>query len=147
VTGGDVKRITRQTGTIGFIEYARPGNPDYADQSDDPVWQSHVFRPDGTRRILKKRDNGDCFFLGLKGCTLTLETRPLICRLYPFAYNARGLYADLVATCPTHLLATGETLLNCLDMSLDMARVWHHDLYDEILHDDDDYWPDLRLAV
>ena len=34
------------------------------DQDDDPTWQRHVFRADGSRRILKRRANGDCTFLG-----------------------------------------------------------------------------------
>jgi Fe-S-cluster containining protein len=75
-----------------------------------------------------------------------LDTRPLVCRLYPYVYNSGGFHAELEAGCPYDLLDPGETLMETLHMSLAQARAWHHTLYEEIMHDDED-WPDLRLAV
>ena len=146
-TRGDMGRIGRHTGLTGFIELARPANPEYADQSNDPVWQAHVFGRDGKRRVLKKLPSGDCLFLRPTGCQLPLDVRPLVCRLYPFSYTAAGIDPQLDAGCPRSLLAPGETLIDTLHMSLDEAREWHRILYEEILFDGDDHWPDLRLAV
>jgi uncharacterized protein len=146
-TLGDMGRIRRHTALTGFIEFARPTNPEYVDQSNDPVWQAHVFRRDGTRRILKKLPSGDCVFLGPAGCRLSLEVRPLVCRLYPFSYTAAGIGPELETGCPTSLLDPAESLIDALHMSLVKALEWHRILYEEILFDGDDDWPDLRLAV
>lgn len=145
VTRGDVRRISRTSNVIGIFEYRAPENPLYLEQEDDPVWMARVFRPDGTRRVLKRRDSGDCLFLGERGCVLSLEARPLICRLYPFAYNAEGIYTELSPGCPERLLEPPETLLSCLGMDLCLALAWHRTLYEEICEDDDR--PDFRLAV
>ena len=83
VTVGDVRRIASFSSRIDFFEYRMPVNPDYAADDTDPLWQRLVFRPDGSRRVLKHQDSGDCFFLGPSGCQLSLSSRPLICRLHP----------------------------------------------------------------
>lgn len=139
----DVGRIARHAGREDFYEFAAVRNPDYEDPSDDPVWTAHVFRADGTRRVLKKRPSGDCLFLGPEGCVLALSARPLICRLYPFTYDADGIRDELDAGCPSHLLAPGESLPTRLGMNREAARDWHRLLYEEILHDDDDHRADL----
>jgi Fe-S-cluster containining protein len=147
VTWGDVRRITLETGIGGFYEYAGADNPAYEDQSDDPIWQKHVFQLDGTRRILKKRETGDCSFLGAEGCLLTLDARPLVCRLFPFTYDAAGLHAGPGSSCPAHLLKPNESLLAHLNMSLETAKIWHRILYEEILHDGNHHRLDLRPAL
>jgi len=147
VTPGDVQRIRMNTGTIGFYEYARAINPEYLDQSDDPIWQAHVIRPDGSRRVLKRLPSGDCIYLTPSGCALEMEVRPLVCRIYPFSYNADGFYDDLEEGCPISLLTPGQSLIETLGMSLPDAKRWHRILYEEILQDHDENWPDLRLAV
>ena len=132
-TLGDVRRIEEFTGLTGFTEFRGPSNPDYADQDDDPVWRDNVFRADGTRRVLKKQPSGDCTFLGNAGCVLPLETRPLICRIYPFDYNADGVLQDQLSTgCPTELLRPGQGLIEALDMNRADAERWHRQLYDEL---------------
>ncbi|QDU25261.1 hypothetical protein ETAA8_03250 [Anatilimnocola aggregata] len=131
-TLGDVGRIEAYTGQTGFTEFRGPAIPDYADQDDDPIWRDNVFRPDGTRRVLKKQANGDCTFLGNAGCILPLETRPLICRLYPFSYDADGITDELSTGCPTELLRIGQGLLEALDMNLTDAQRWHRQLYEEL---------------
>ncbi|MFH1886823.1 MAG: YkgJ family cysteine cluster protein, partial [Pseudomonadota bacterium] len=146
VTRGDVRRIIQAGHAIGFFEYRTPENTQYLDQSDDPVWMNHVFRPDGTRRVLQHRPGGDCVFLGEKGCLLSLEVRPLICRLHPFAYSAEGIYTELSPGCPEHLLTPPETVLSNLGMSLAPALAWHRMLYEEICDHHDDRF-DFRLAV
>lgn len=50
ITPGDLERIAGYTGKSDFFEYRRPADPEYLDQSDDPLWAAYVFRPDGTRK-------------------------------------------------------------------------------------------------
>ena len=129
---GDVKRIAEFTGRDDFAHFQQPDNPVYLEQDDDPVWLKHVFRADGTRRVLMRRDNGDCTFLGEQGCVLPLETRPLICRLYPFDYTAEGLRDELAKGCPVELLPKGQGLLEALDIKRIDALRWHRQLYEEV---------------
>jgi Fe-S-cluster containining protein len=135
VTPGDVKRIAAHSGRDDFAEFIVPDNQEYQDQDDDPVWRDHVFRQDGSRRTLKRHPNGDCTFLGQAGCTLPLQVRPLVCRLYPYDYTADGIADDLSAGCPLELLLPGQGLIEALDMNLDDARKWHRMLYEEVLQE------------
>ncbi len=132
-TPRDVERISAYTGRSDFGEFRVADNPEYADQDDDPVWRDHVFKSDGSRRVLKRHANGDCTFLGDAGCRLPLDVRPLVCRLYPFDYTAEGIQDDLSEGCPLELLAPGQGLIEALEMKLEDARVWHRMLYDEVL--------------
>jgi uncharacterized protein len=134
-TLGDVRRIEDYTGQSGFTEFRAPEKDVYADQDDDPVWRDNVFRADGTRRVLKKKANGDCTFLGSSGCVLPLETRPLICRIYPFDYTAEGILSELAPGCPTELLRPWQGLIEALDMKRSDAERWRKQLYDELPHE------------
>jgi Fe-S-cluster containining protein len=131
-TRGDVARIEAHTGQTGFTEFRPPKSPDYADQDDDPLWRDNVFQADGTRRVLKKQASGDCTFLGSAGCTLPLEVRPLVCRIYPYDYTAEGIQDDLAPGCPLELLAPGQGLIEALEMSRADAERWHEQLYAEL---------------
>jgi Fe-S-cluster containining protein len=131
-TPGDVHRIREYTGLAEFTEFGIPKDPSYGDQDDDPLWDQHVFRADGSRRVVKRQANGDCLFLGERGCILPLETRPLICRIYPYDYTEKGIDADLAEGCPLELLRSGQGLIDALDMNLEDARRWHRQLYQEI---------------
>ena len=136
---GDKRRIAAHTGRADFYEFLI-ADEEYRDQDDDPPYRDLVFRPDGSRRVLTKQANGDCTFLGRAGCTLPLEVRPLICRLYPYDYDHRGLRAELSHGCPTQLLGPEETLLSALDMRREDAERWHGQLYRELdleRHDED----------
>ncbi|ADB18042.1 protein of unknown function UPF0153 [Pirellula staleyi DSM 6068] len=135
-TAGDTERIAEHTGLTDFTEYRYPDDPVYLQHDDDPVWLAHVFRPDMTRRVLKRKENGDCMFLGNAGCVLPLEVRPLVCRIYPFQYNHTGLTGGLSDGCPTQLLQIGQTLLEALDMNQTDAERWHKQLYEEIVSGD-----------
>ena len=132
VTPGDVERIAAHTGRREFYEFRAPGNAEYLPQDDDPAWRDRVFRLDGTRRVLRREANGDCTFLGSSGCTLPLEVRPLVCRLYPFDYTETGLADDLASGCPLELLRPGEQLLTALDMRRSDGERWHQQLYAEL---------------
>ena len=131
-TPGDVRRIARFTGQDDFTEFRVPADPVYLEQDDDPAWMQNVFRTDKSRRVLRREANGDCTFLGENGCTLPYETRPLVCRLYPFDYNEQGIREELASGCPLELLPPGQELIEALDMNLQRARAWHGQLYEEI---------------
>jgi len=132
VTPGDVRRIAAHTGRDDFHEFQPSGDPIYTNHPDDPTWMRQVFRADGTRRILKRENGGDCTFLGPQGCRLPLEVRPLICRLYPYDFNEQGIKQELTRGCPLDLILPGLTLLDELGMNLADAERWHRQLYEEI---------------
>ena len=72
---------------------------------------------------------GDCRLLGVAGCTLPREARPLYCRLYPFWVRAGQLmYFEF-----DHCLALQESrgarsLLRCLDVTESHVRHLYRDL-------------------
>ncbi len=132
VTPGDVQRIGAFVGHFAFFEFREPADPRYLDQDDDPEWARCVFRPDGSRRVLRRSSTGDCVFLGPMGCRLPWEVRPLVCRLYPVEYTASGLKPELADGCPLDLLPPGQDLLQALDMTWEKATLWHWQLYAEI---------------
>lgn len=132
VTLGDVGRIVGATGVQDFFEYGISADPVYLDQDDDPVWREHVIRGDGSRRTVKHKPDGDCYFLGTRGCVLPVDVRPLVCRLYPFDYNATGIFDALAPGCPIELLQPGQDLIQVLGMNRKDADCWHRQLYEEI---------------
>ncbi|MCA9243890.1 MAG: YkgJ family cysteine cluster protein [Phycisphaerales bacterium] len=131
VTEGDRERIHAHTGQQDFWEYRTPSDPVYLEQDDDPNWLKWAFRPDGARAVLRRPASGDCRFLGPAGCSLPMETRPLVCRLYPFTYTERGI--DGVSDgCPREVIPPGSTILQVLDMRREDADRWHAQLYAEL---------------
>lgn len=131
LTDGDIARITVHAERDDFWESRAPVDPGYLDQDDDPNWLVWTVEPDGTRRVLRRRDTGACMFLSSAGCTLPTETRPLICRLYPYQYTERGL--DGIADgCPTQLIDPGRTILDMIGMNLADGIRWHRQLYSEL---------------
>jgi len=131
-TPADEQRIRNFTGRDDFTGYRRPDNVEYAGQDNDPVWRDRVFRADGSRRVLNRQPNGDCTFLGPHGCVLPLEIRPLVCRLYPYDYEAAGIREELSHGCPLELLRSGQGLIVALEMNIEDARRWHQQLYQEV---------------
>lgn len=133
VTPGDVERIAAHVGRRDFYEFRPAGDPVYLHHEDDPIWPRLTFKEeDGTRRLLKWRDNGDCTFLGPQGCTLSPEARPLICRIFPFDYNEQEIVPTLAKGCPLELLPPGQSLLQALDMQHEQADAWRRQLYAEL---------------
>ncbi len=132
VTLADVRRITPHADGAEFTEYRVPSHPVYYQETEDPFWHKHVFKPDKTRRVLKQRPGGDCFFLGSEGCVLPKDARPLVCRLYPFDYNADGILPVTYPGCPLELLQPGQDLITELGMRLEDAQPIHAQLYREI---------------
>jgi Fe-S-cluster containining protein len=134
VTFGDCERIRRHSGISDFHEYRGCSLAAYADQDDDPVWRQHVFRGDGSRRVLKRLADGDCLFLRPSGCTLPLTARPLICRLYPHLYSAAGISGIWDSECPaTRIQANPLIEQGIAGIQWQEAVQWHRMLYNEIL--------------
>jgi len=135
VSPGDARRISAHLDqpVEQFAEFRYPDDPIYLTaHDDDPIWPLTVIRDDDHRRVLKRQENGDCSFLGDAGCRLPMETRPLVCRLYPYDYNEQGLKPTLASGCPIELLPAGRSLLEELEMNEQDARRWHRMLYEEI---------------
>ncbi|HTX43967.1 MAG TPA: YkgJ family cysteine cluster protein, partial [Methanocella sp.] len=68
----EVRGIMEATG-LGWLDIARPHESDDVDERGF----FHTFE-----WALRKKENGDCFFLKEGGCAIYLH-RPLICRTYP----------------------------------------------------------------
>jgi Fe-S-cluster containining protein len=136
VTEGDVERIAARTGGRSFFEHRVPADAAYAaPDPDDPSWLALTVRSDGTRRVLKRGESGDCTFLGARGCVLREAERPLVCRLYPFSYSERGLDGEGPEYCPTTQLApNGGSMVEVLGMRRSDAERWHAMLYAELRH-------------
>ena len=136
LTAGDLDRIRRHGGHDAFWELRRPADPAYTQADpEDPDWLTYTVRADGTRRVLRRRAGGDCTFLGARGCQLPVTVRPLVCRLYPYAYTASGLTGVDSEYCPTALLAPeGTPMTEVLAMSTIVAERWRQQLYEELRH-------------
>lgn len=134
VTSGDVARIRAHTQLKDFWELRAPADPAYLDDdADDPNWKRGTVRPDGLRRVLKRRTDGDCGFLGANGCILPEDVRPIVCRLYPWTYNERGLTEEDSEYCPVGTLApNGGSMLKVLAMDPSRGEAWRAQLYDEL---------------
>lgn len=137
VTRGDVDRIAGHTGKTDFWDVRRPLEASYLEEDpEDPNWLAYTTDDQGRRRMLRRKPGGDCTFLGEAGCVLPLETRPLVCRLYPFAYTERGLSGEDVDYCPTGVLLPadrpGLTMLTVLGMAPVDGERWRGQLYAEL---------------
>ncbi len=138
VTSGDLARISRHTGLAPdegrFWERRVPVDPEYLDDdADDPNWKRWTVAPDNTRRVLRKQKNGDCMFLGQRGCILPENVRPIVCRLYPFSYTESGIQGEDAGYCPKRAVAPeAPDMVTALGMTLDAAERWHAALYDEL---------------
>lgn len=131
VTDGDIARITIHAGRNDFWEFRAPTDPTYLDQDDDPNWLAWTIEPDGTRRVLRRRESGACMFLSASGCSLPTEIRPLICRLYPYQFTEAGI-DGIAEGCPTQLIEPGRTIVDMIGMNLADGVRWHRQLYHEL---------------
>ncbi|MCX6551875.1 MAG: YkgJ family cysteine cluster protein [Acidobacteria bacterium] len=134
ITKADIERI-ESAGYHDFHEYRRAMSDDYG-QDEDPNWDSYTCREDGTRRMVRKRPEGDCLFLAEHGCVLDIDTRPLICRLYPYDYNERGLTGLRPYKCPPgRITADPSSLPIEFNLSPSNASKWHAQFYAELRAD------------
>jgi Fe-S-cluster containining protein len=145
ITLGDLDRIGAFIGRKNFFEFRPCLDESYMNQEDDPLWDRYVLMTDGKRRVLKTKGQGDCTFLEASGCVLPLGIRPLICRLHPFAYTAKGICGIAVEGCPTHLLDADKSVIEAIGMDMNSALLWHKMLYTEITEGDKTHENRLNL--
>lgn len=132
ITLGDVRRVEAAAGRTRFHESAPASDPDYAaDAALDPVW-SRIYGKDGRRRVLAHKADGDCVFLGPKGCALSEDVRPSVCLLYPFDYTHAGIKGVDGPYCTEPERDNPALLLASLGMNRDKAEEWRERLYREI---------------
>lgn len=133
ITLGDIERVSAAVGDRDFYEYA-VADPESRGEGEDPVWD-RIFGSDGNRRILAHKGGkgrGDCLFLGERGCRLALTVRPLVCRLYPFEYDADTIKGVSAHHCPEPERNNQALMLALLGMNRDEAEEWRRMLYEEI---------------
>lgn len=132
LTRSDVARIATEVDADDFWELAPPSNGKYiADPDLDPIW-NRMFNKGRRRRVLRHASGDACHFLTPTGCRLPLDARPLICRLYPFDYNADTIKGVHAHRCPTPECDNGPLLIALLGMNRDDAEPWRKELYREI---------------
>lgn len=141
-TPGDRRRIAAALGgRDDFHERRRSAFPDQIPDAEaaafDPPWAA-LFARHGERDVLKHRPNDDCVFLSPTGCALDMETRPLICRLYPFSYNHEAIVGVDACRCPQPASDNGALALALIGMDRERAEDWRHMLYKEIAEDLED---------
>lgn len=82
-TPWDVVRIVKNTGKdpLDFLEFLTPEEIEDVDETD-PTW---LYCGDERFLMALRRDHKGCFFLDkqTRYCTI-YESRPILCRLYPF---------------------------------------------------------------
>lgn len=140
LTSGDIRRVGDHTSRTDFWSVRAPEDPAYLGHDpDDPNWLAYTTDENSRRRMLNRSPEGDCTFLGPEGCVLPTDVRPIVCRLYPFAYNERGLVGIDDAYCPTAALLPreqpGVTMLTVLGMNPEQGERWRADLYAELRED------------
>lgn len=148
-TAWDVRRIIRATGKDpnNFLEFLTPEEVEGVTKNDG-AW----LEIDGERYMMAlKRTEKGCHFLNKKTkyCSI-YESRPMLCRLYPFllqqtrdgAYKSFTLHKNV--GCPKHTDGEYETKpLYELFMEDDDHQDTYHvlvDLYNEREDEDKDVW-------
>lgn len=135
ITRGDIERIAASVpeAASSFWEMREVGDLDFRGGSAlDEIWGT-IVGADGRVRIVRHRENGDCFFLGEDGCRLDLAARPLVCRLYPYEYTPASLTGVNAHLCPYPECGNAPLILALLGMNRDAAEQWRQALYREIL--------------
>lgn len=129
-TDGDLRRIAAHVGRDDFYEVKASVDPSYVPDEGDP-W-SMGFYPDGSRPVTKRKANGDCSFLGEAGCVLPMETRPVVCRMYPYVFDEHRITGVDADRCPMEVVQPGKTIVEQLEMDPVAAERWRAQLYAEL---------------
>jgi Fe-S-cluster containining protein len=141
LTTGDIHRISAIIGNTGFVANEFPVSeeidPDY-----DPQWLPMIMSQDGRVRVLKRTSEKNCVLLTSTGCSLPFDSRPLICRLYPYTYSESGILG-IDTACPISRDSGWATVLKELDMPAEKAKQWCMQLYQEVR---DEHFPTLTAC-
>lgn len=130
LTCGDVDRIGQICLTKNFYHFA-PLTADYEDGGGDPAWNTAILDTEGKRRVVRQKDNGDCYFLTENGCSLPSHVRPLLCRIYPYDFRPYSL-CGISSSCPIAKEPQWLHILNASEMKKSNAQIWISQLYEEI---------------
>ncbi len=130
VTLGDIQRI-RDYGIHGEFFIREPLGETYLTGGDDPEWNPLILEPDGRRRILALKEDGNCLFLTEKGCKLPGDVRPLLCRIYPFDFKGPKI-TGICKGCQISKCENWQEILEQSQMNLSTATGWVEKLYQEI---------------
>lgn len=130
LTQGDLARIIAVAGD-DFYKYEAAGKAGKRDLETDPIWAG-LFASGRRLRVLRHRPDGSCHFLEANGCRLTLDARPLLCRLYPYDYTHASIKGVHALYCCEPESGDPDLLLALLGMNRDTAEQWRSDLYREI---------------
>lgn len=134
-TPWDVERIVRETGEKpkDFLEFLTPEEIEGVDD-DDPTW---LEVDDEKYMMALKRGKRGCYFLNKKTRLCGIyESRPLLCRLYPFKldeskkgkYKGFSLHKDV--GCPKH---TDGKVATAPLYEIYLEDSEHHEDYDDLV--------------
>ncbi|MBN2533625.1 MAG: YkgJ family cysteine cluster protein [Spirochaetales bacterium] len=146
ITPGDIKRIEEVIISKDFYEFRPVSDLEYLVQEDDPNWNIYTFFENGTRRVLKHKENNRCIFLHDMGCSLPGYVRPLVCRLHPFLYNEQGL-TGISSDCPVELLDVNEDIYTSIGINTSLAETWRKELYHELFNEYNENRQSMRKAM
>lgn len=139
ITDADLERIRVHTGRDDFHEIRflvdHYYEPDEWQDAEDPIWHKLVFRADKKGQALRRRPGGDCWFLGVDGCVLPNDVRPLICRIHPYYYSDKGLLRLDPRYCPPGTFdgfPGMEEAAAAFGVSREQAESWRRQLYEEL---------------
>ncbi len=133
LTSGDIVRISGFLKHSDFYTYEPPIlsdiEPDY-----DTCWLPLIMSEGNRVRVLNRTDDKQCCLAFAMGCLLPLETRPLICRLFPYDFiNHHILGID--SSCPISKECNWQSILDGMEMTESKAQHWVDLLYEEIAKD------------
>jgi Fe-S-cluster containining protein len=130
ITREDAARVEKYLGHSDFYVYEKADEA-FETCPEEPLWPSYVTRADGTRRVLRRKENKHCSLLGEHGCSLPSEVRPLICRLYPYEYTKEKI-VGMCRSCPVSRKYEGIIPLVELDMDPVSAERLRVQLYEQV---------------
>ncbi|MEN6620798.1 MAG: YkgJ family cysteine cluster protein [Smithella sp.] len=146
VSLGDLKRICIYKNSFNFYEYREATEPylEELKRCDDKLWNNVTITPKRMRRVLRKKGK-NCIFLDENtGCTLPMEIKPLVCRIYPYGYDNAKIILDNNCGCPQDLLNL-DSCNNAIEInfgvSIEKAELWRAQLYCELA---DEYFLDIN---
>jgi len=132
VTDKDIERIM-SLGLFNFHDVVFSEKLTQSIFEDDPNYTRYVVDKTGKSQILKKQENGNCIFLSPIGCMLSMDIRPLVCRIYPYNdFNEFGKVNLAPMFCPKKFKMDSDIIHKEMGLSFDEAKHLVGQLYDEL---------------
>jgi hypothetical protein len=141
VTRGDIRRILEYTGRNDFY-HLMPVLEENKTILENPCnivkgsekYVRYFFDDQGRRNVLKKNEKNGCCFLSPDGCSLPLNTRPIMCRLYPYHWDDYGNIEITGLGCPKSLFKDEQEMRAELCLPEIEAKKLIAVFYDEIMN-------------